>query len=85
MSKSSNIKSIKSKKSIHQNPYIFYSDDPKLQKKIGKILRQKQSEPWSSEVDDYEESKEEVSKESIEDYWLSDSPSNRRVTKEHKK
>ena len=85
MSKSSNRKSIKSKKSFHQNPDIFYSDDPKLQKKIGKILLQKQSEPWSSEVDDYEESKEEVSKESIEDDSLSDSPSNRRVAKEHKK
>ena len=85
MSKSSNRKSIKSKKSILQNPDIFYSDDPKLQKKIGKILLQKQSEPWSSEVDDYEESKDEVSKESVEDDSLSDSPSNRRVAKEHKK
>ena len=75
MSKSSNRKSIKSKKRIIQNPDIFYSDDPKLQKKIGKILLQKQSEPWSSEV----------SKESVEDDSLSDSPSNRRVAKEHKK
>ena len=85
MSKSLNRKSIKSKKSILQKPDIFYSDDPKLQKKIGKILLQKQSEPWSSEVDDYEESKEEFSKESVEDDSLSDSPSNRRMAKEHKK
>ena len=84
MSKSSNRKSIKSKKSILQNQDILYSDDKKL-KKIGRILLQKESEPWSSEVDDYEESKEEVSKESVEDDSLSDSPSNRRVTKEHKK